>query len=347
MGATFSKRDHGPAPAVEEPLPPAAPATPPPAGAIPRKRRVSVSAEVDKSKEPVVKKVVPKEQDIINQIKESVANNFLFNALQPEQLEEVVDAMEQKDYAAGDTIISEGADGDNFYVIASGECEVFIEGKNDGAALRVMKAGSGFGELALMYNAPRSATIKAKVAVRCWALDRATFRRTIMAAGQARRKKYEQFLVKLDLLKHLTPAEIAQLADAVEPLSFAAAETVIEQGDGDRQSFKFYIVEEGQAQAFIRKDGNDVLMSTLGVGDYFGEKALVQMTPRTATVKAQTALKCACLSIAAFERLMGPCAELLKERASTGYNDVDEVIAGRVSPKGPSSPRAADAVSSF
>jgi cAMP-dependent protein kinase regulator len=214
-----------------------------------------------------------------------VQGNFLFASLQPEQLVEVVDAMEPRSYSAGDTIIKEGNDGDNFYVLASGEADVFIAGKSGGAAVRTLWRGAAFGELALMYNAPRSATITATCDAKCWALDRATFRRTIMAAGAARRKKYEHFLNNLELLRHLTPMEIAQLADAVEPLSFDAGATAVAQGDADRPSFKFYIVEEGEAQAFISKDGADVLMSTLGVGDYFGEKALVQMTPRTATVK--------------------------------------------------------------
>jgi hypothetical protein len=42
-------------------------------------------------------------------------------------------------------------------------------------------------------------------------------------------------------------------------------------------------------------------------------------------IQAATELKCACLSIAAFERLMGPCEDLLKERAISGYQDVDDV----------------------
>ncbi|KAG5187896.1 camp-dependent protein kinase regulatory subunit [Tribonema minus] len=343
MGTSFSKSAASPtAAAAAEPaaadleVTPSAPTSaaaeadaapvpaPLPAGAAPRRRRVSVSAEVDQSKAPVVKKVVEKTADVIDQIKASIASNFLLNSLPAEQLSEVIDAMEEKDYAAGACIIQEGHDGDNFYVVASGECEVFIEGKNDGAALRTIRTGGGFGELALMYNAPRSATIKAVGDVKCWALDRVTFRRTIMAAGQARRKKYEHFLNQLELLRHLTPGDIAQLADAVEPLSFEAGDTIIEQGDADRQNFKFYIIEEGESQAFIRKDGRDVLMSTLGEGEYFGEKALVEMTPRTATVKALSAVKCACLSIAAFERLMGSCMQL-KEQASSGYHDVDEV----------------------
>ncbi|CAN0332719.1 unnamed protein product, partial [Hapterophycus canaliculatus] len=71
-----------------------------------------------------------------------------------------------------------------------------------------------------------------------------------------------------------------------------------------RNLFKFYIVEEGEARAYVQEDGEEVLMSHLRPGDHFGEKALVERTPRTATVKAHGPLKCAALSIAGFERLM-------------------------------------------
>ncbi len=234
-------------------------------------------------------------------------------------MEEVVGAMEEKKYGPGDYIIKEDADGDYFYIVALGSCDVYIKNKNDGKVpVRTLQVGDSFGELALMYNAPRSATVRAGDSgpVKVWALDRSTFRSTILASGQARRKKYEDFLVKVPLLKGLIHGEIAQLADAVEPLAFEdgekvmnymhATETnnrslfflvnqlryntlprsqVIEQGQSDRINFKFYFIECGQALAFVNKDGEEVLMNTLAEGDYFGEKALVEHTPRTATVK--------------------------------------------------------------
>ncbi|CAM9982005.1 unnamed protein product, partial [Sphacelaria rigidula] len=67
---------------------------------------------------------------------------------------------------------------------------------------------------------------------------------------------------------------------------------------------KFFFVEEGEARAYVLEEGESVLMSHLGPGDYFGEKALVGRVPRTATVKAHGRTKCAALSIAGFERLM-------------------------------------------
>eukprot|EP01084_Bolivina_argentea_P256446 431770_1 len=305
-----------------------------------RRRRVSVSAEVDKDVVNVrgVKKFVPKSEDTVKEIEKSLQGIFLFASLSDEQMEEVVGAMEEKEYGPGDNIIMEDDDGHYFYIVAVGSCDVYIKTKNDGKVpVRTLQVGDSFGELALMYNAPRSATVRAGDGgpVKVWALDRSTFRSTILASGQARRKKYEEFLEKIPLLNGLIHGEIAQLADAVEPLTFDDGEKVIEQGQSDRINFKFYFIECGQALAFVNQDGEEVLMNKLGEGDYFGEKALVEHTPRTATVKANQRLKCATLSIATFERLMGPCEDLLKERASTAYPTVEDVKCGRFSPKDP------------
>ena len=63
----------------------------------------------------------------------------------------------QMDVAPGEIIMEQGAEGDNLYVIESGLCEVLIQGK--GVVHRYDNEGS-FGELALMYNAPRAATVQ-------------------------------------------------------------------------------------------------------------------------------------------------------------------------------------------
>lgn len=83
--------------------------------------------------------------------------------------------MEEISTTVGQSIIKEGEKGDVLYVVASGEydCTKVIGGKE--TYLKTYKSGESFGELALMYNAPRAATIKCKAAGRLYALDRSTF----------------------------------------------------------------------------------------------------------------------------------------------------------------------------
>ena len=73
-------------------------------------------------------------------------------------LQEIVDCMYPMEYAKGSLIIKEGDIGSIVYVMEEGKVEVSREGK----FLSVMSAGKLFGELAILYNCQRTATIKGK-----------------------------------------------------------------------------------------------------------------------------------------------------------------------------------------
>jgi len=88
---------------------------------------------------------------------------FMFNNLDEKEFEVVVGAIEEASFAAGAAVITEGDQGDCMYVLESGslECTKVIDG--DKKHLKNYEPGEGFGELALLYNAPRAATITATV----------------------------------------------------------------------------------------------------------------------------------------------------------------------------------------
>lgn len=69
---------------------------------------------------------------------------------------DIFDAMFAVEKTPGEMIIQQGDDGDNFYVIDSGEVDVFVNGD----LMTTIKAGGSFGELALIYGTPRAATVK-------------------------------------------------------------------------------------------------------------------------------------------------------------------------------------------
>lgn len=101
----------------------------------------------------------------------------MFNSLNPDELEIVLDAMVSVHKKANETIIKEGEDGDNLYVVEKGTltCTKIFAGKTEPTFLKEYQPGEAFGELALLYNAPRAATITAKTDSELWALDRRTF----------------------------------------------------------------------------------------------------------------------------------------------------------------------------
>lgn len=67
----------------------------------------------------------PKSQEERDCISRMVAENILFKALDEKQHGIVLDAMFPKEFEPGETIIKQGDDGDNFYILESGVCEVY------------------------------------------------------------------------------------------------------------------------------------------------------------------------------------------------------------------------------
>jgi|SRR5579859_1119128 len=96
----------------------------------------------------------------------------LFADLDSNELELLAGAMEERIFAAGETVTSEGSDADGFFVVASGVAEVTVEGQARGT----MTAGDVFGEIAMLMGSERTATIRALSELRCWILSPGDFR---------------------------------------------------------------------------------------------------------------------------------------------------------------------------
>ncbi|KAI8890883.1 camp-dependent protein kinase regulatory subunit [Backusella circina FSU 941] len=255
----------------------------------------------------------------MERIKSSVGNNFLFKNLDHEHHQDVVDAMSEVKVAQGDKIIEQGAVGDYFYIVDTGTFDCFISKQDDIVKVASYEQGGSFGELALMYNAPRAATIVATSSSILWALDRVTFRTILMENTSLKRKMYESFLEELVLLKSLEPYERHKIADALESVYFSPGESIVTQGERGDQ---FYIVESGTAVVYkTDEQGVQHRVNDLERGCYFGELALLNDSPRAATVVAETKLKCATLGKKAFTRLLGSVYEILK-RNSENYHAI-------------------------
>lgn len=169
--------------------------------------------------------------------------------------------------------------------------------------------GGTFGELALMYGAPRNATVvSAEPDCTLWALDRVTFRRILMDYTFARRRMYEKFLAEVPLLAPLTEYQRSKIADALESVRFAAGATVIREGDAGEA---FYLLEQGEAEAY--KSGLDKPVRRYQKGDYFGELALLNDQPRAASVVCKTKVKVATLGKDGFQRLLGPVEGIMRK----------------------------------
>jgi len=115
----------------------------------------------------------------------------------------------------------------------------------------------------------------------------------------------------LHFAENLDKWERLTVADALEAVSFEDTEVVVTQGEPGND---FFIILEGTAVVTqFRNEGEDsVEVGRLGTSDYFGEVALLLDRPRAATVTANGPLKCVKLDRARFERVLGPCSDILK-----------------------------------
>ncbi|KAJ3205661.1 hypothetical protein HDU67_008715 [Dinochytrium kinnereticum] len=302
-------------------------APPPPTINYNRGRRTSVSAEsmapsTDASYERVV---IPKTEEQRSRIDASIRGNFLFRACDEEQYVDVVNAMSEKRVSPGEEVIRQGGVGDFFYVVETGSLDVLVS-RNGQTPVKVTDYGNGgsFGELALMYNAPRAATVIATAESVLWALDRVTFRRILMENTSRKRRMYESFLEEVPLLVSLEAYERHKIADALESVVFGDGEVVIRQGDLGEN---FYIIESGEARVSqLDSDGVEHELPGLERGHYFGELALLTNQPRKATITAVGRLKLATLGKKAFVRLLGPVVNIIKRNADN-YSSIAEAFA--------------------
>lgn len=151
-------------------------------------RRKSVFAETynpeEDEEDDGLKIVHPKTDAQRERLADSIKHILLFRSLDEDQMTDVLDAMFEKIVKSGEIVIRQGDDGDNFYVIERGKFEVYVRDQTDMESLIHTYDNRGaFGELALLYNMPRAATIKAITNGTLWAMDRQTFRRILLKSA--------------------------------------------------------------------------------------------------------------------------------------------------------------------
>ncbi|XP_072136388.1 protein kinase, cAMP-dependent, regulatory, type II, alpha A isoform X3 [Mobula birostris] len=284
-------------------------------------RRVSVCAEAfnpdeddEDDMEPRV--VYPKTDDQRSRLQEACKDIVLFKNLDQEQIYEILDAMFERKVEPSEHVIDQDDDGDNFYVIERGTYDIYVNKGGQPQLVGKYDNHGSFGELALMYNTPRAATIIATTEGALWGLDRVTFRRIIVKNNAKKRKMYESFVESVPLLKSLELSERMKIVDVIGERSYHDNELIIKQGD---KADCFYIVESGEVKIMIKsktladQEGNaEVEIARCVKGQYFGELALVTNKPRAASAYAVGDVKCLVMDIQAFERLLGPCMDIMK-----------------------------------
>ncbi|KAL6746691.1 kinase-like domain-containing protein [Haematococcus lacustris] len=246
----------------------------------------------------------------------ALAKLLLFNRLDSQLQRKVVQEMFERNVAAGEILIKEGDTGlaaTELYVVKSGKFEVLQRRQGQNMRVNMKERGECFGEISLMYDSPRSATVASTTDAVVWVLDRAVFRYFVREVQETQVSQVELFLNSVPILSPLTKEERMRLVDALEEVTFTAGAKVITEGDrGDL----FYIVKDGEAVVYQNTTSGQRKVNHLFKADFFGERALLSDEPRMATVEAHTKLVCLTLKRETFTEILGPLEQLMTREKS-------------------------------
>ena len=254
-------------------------------------------------------------------ISRAIKRNVLFNDFDDVTLDLVISSMKLLKVKAKDLIVTQGdPDAKTFYVINSGEAIILKNESDDfeniesapnlnyaydpksAKILKKICRGYAFGELALLYSCPRSATVLAQTDMELWTLDALVFKSIKHQLASTEEQKRLLLFSGIEIFAALNETQLKSISASSTREIFSAGETIIHAGDLGET---FYVIESGEV-SFISKE---CIVGKCSCGGYFGELALINDQPRAVTVRATTKTKCLVLSRKIFVQILGNLEE--------------------------------------
>ena len=252
---------------------------------------------------------------------------ILFNKLfEGYHLGEVVSKMHRIVVKSGDDVVVQGQQGDNFYVIEKGWFDIYVaQDGEDPVLFSTQGRGSCFGEIALLYERPRAATVRAADGQeQCivWSLNRHDFHSIIQRDSLEQQAQRVEFLKRVNLLRsNLAFKDLVDLADSMESTQYSNGDViaVISAGGGDR----FRIVRSGTVRvvSFGRQKASGVLQGVLEAGDAMGEDGLLKHHSSVdkadgdrVKLIADGKVEMLSVNFAEFDEMLGPLQDIIVRR---------------------------------
>jgi CRP-like cAMP-binding protein len=230
----------------------------------------------------------------------------LFCELDQESFVETVKRLRYRRLAAGTRLLVEGTPGDSLVIIVSGHAVV----SKGGAELATVGAGVVLGEMAIITGAPRSATVTAKEEVEVFELTRGDIEKLAVdkpriaeeLVSYARKRLISNLLRTSPLFSRFDDEARYLLLDRFTRVGFTAGTRIINQGT---PGTGLYVIATGEVEVSVAKDqGDAVVVANLGPGQVFGEIALLNDQPTTATVTARGGVGALFLPRAEFSKVV-------------------------------------------
>ncbi|XP_060688160.1 cGMP-dependent protein kinase 2 isoform X4 [Hemiscyllium ocellatum] len=249
---------------------------------------------------------VRKDSGVKKLVTDALNRNQFLKRLETQQIRDMVECMYEKIYQHGDYVIKQGEPGNHLFVLAEGKLEVLQNNK----ILTSISIWTTFGELAILYNCTRTASVKALSRVKTWVLDQDVFRNIMRGTAQARHDQYRNFLRSVSLLKNLPEDKLAKIVDCLEVEYYDKGDYIIREGE---EGSTFFILANGKVKVTQSTEYHiePQLIKVLQRGDYFGEKALISDDVRSANIIAdENYVECLVIDRETFNQTVGTFDEL-------------------------------------
>ncbi|XP_031426573.1 cGMP-dependent protein kinase 2 [Clupea harengus] len=249
-----------------------------------------------------------KEASVKKQITDSLNKNLYLRKLEAQQIRDMVECMYERSFQQGDYAIKQGEPGNHLFVLADGSLEVYQHSQ----LLSSIPVWSTFGELALLYNCTRTASVRAVTCVKTWALDREVFHNIMRMTAETRHEQHRNFLRSVSLLANLPEDKLSKIVDCLEVEYYDKGDHIIREGE---EGNTFYIISKGKVKVTQSTEDHaePQVINTLQRGDYFGEKALISDDVRSANIIAdEDGVECLVIDRETFNQTVGTFSELQK-----------------------------------
>lgn len=240
---------------------------------------------------------------------------FTEHGLDPQFFAEIGDAFVSRDYAANQVVFLENEPSSEFFLIESGAAIVSKEGAGGlNEPLGVLNKGACFGEMGLLENLDRSASVKAIGALRLHVLSKSKFidlvKNNQTFYNFVKRTNNLRLLSNIPLFHDLDHSSLASLVAMGNESEYTVNQCVYKEGD---PAAALYIVVNGTVKVVKNaQDGGEIAVAYLRTGDVFGKPGLIEQFPRSAAVVSTAVTK-----LLVLDRV--PLMQLLQENKKIAY----------------------------
>lgn len=234
--------------------------------------------------------------------------------LEESELDAILDSMEYYEFSPHQMIVQQGKVGTSFFVTHVGTLEVSV----NGCVHNTLGPGSAFGSLALLYNCPRTASVRAIDNCGVWGASGGTFHRVLQDNAQKHYAENRRFLDYIRLFDGLTVRQKDRVGEAFFVEVFEGGARVVTEGDA---TAGIYFVKKGELKmvkgGMVKPSGEfdgGVELSHIGTGDCFGESALLTDAHVDCTVLTLSRTELLCISSRELREVLGADFKACLER---------------------------------